>query len=184
MDSLWPMRAHRGLLEMRDALEIRDGRQEMCDMPADQSLRPGHQIYGQLHDHSAFLRVPQPRSTSLASICIRSDEPCMLLIAQGIRWCSHFRLPSKQLLSTCREGRGWTTWQAPKHTLMTSSTLMRSGASQLSMGPQLMTDFSFRNKQSARNACCNLAQPVTDGVWELKWSVLPSGACAASLILS
>lgn len=57
MDSLWPMRAHRGLLEMRDALEIRDGRQEMRDMPADQSLRPGHQIYGQLHDYSALLRI-------------------------------------------------------------------------------------------------------------------------------
>ena len=51
---------------MRDAVEIRHGRQEMRYMSADQSMRPGHAIYGQLYQHSALLRVPSPRGEFLS----------------------------------------------------------------------------------------------------------------------
>ena len=118
MDGIWPMRAHGGLLEMRDAFEIRDGRQKMCDLSADQSLCAGHEIYGQLHQHPARIRIPQPRGKTLAVGNHSTKMKLLLLItyltevmAVLTGWC------------TCRESQALTTWQAPKHTLMTSCIL-------------------------------------------------------------
>ena len=81
MDGLWLMRAHGGLLEMRDAVEIRDGRQEMCDLSADQSLRAGHTVYGQLHQHSARLGIPLPWGKTPASMHHETELEAFLLLS-------------------------------------------------------------------------------------------------------
>ena len=56
MDCIRTMRAHRGLLKVRDAIEICDGRQALRDMPADKPLCAGHPVHGQLYFHAARLR--------------------------------------------------------------------------------------------------------------------------------
>ena len=62
------MRAHGGLLEVRDTVEVRHGRQEMRDMPADQPVCAGHEIYGQLYLHPASHRISPPRSKSVSLV--------------------------------------------------------------------------------------------------------------------
>lgn len=77
------MRAHRGLLQMRDAIEIRHGRQEMRYMSANQSMRPGHAIYGQLYQYCALLRVPSPRGESLSHEHVRPSRTARVLSASA-----------------------------------------------------------------------------------------------------
>ena len=65
---------------MCDAIEICDGRQEMRNLSADQPLRAGDKVYGQLHQPSARLRIPQPRSKIPASTHHKTRVDAFLLL--------------------------------------------------------------------------------------------------------